>query len=107
MLTMSAPSLDDELFHRQLATLKTHRLFWWLSFRLKDALTAPEGEWVPGWPLRRAYLFFLQNHLSTVRQLRELEPLFRTGETLYAQLSEAWHERADYPAGFLSGARQE
>jgi Ser/Thr protein kinase RdoA (MazF antagonist) len=92
---------DDELFQCHLAVLKTHRLFWWLTFRLKDALTAAEREWVPGWPLRRAYLFYLQNHLSTVQQRPELEPMYRTAEALHARLSAAWNERADYPSGFL------
>jgi len=100
-------ALDDELFSAQLATLKTHRVFWWLSFRLRDALLSGEGEWVPGWPLRRAYLWYLRNHLSSVALLPALQPVFRTAEALHARLSESWNERASAPAGFLSGARTE
>jgi Ser/Thr protein kinase RdoA (MazF antagonist) len=97
-------ALDDALFLRQLTALKTHQLLWWLTFRLDSALDDSAGEWVPDWPLRPAYLFYLHNYLTTVTPGDELRPLYATAEALYARLTAAWIERPHYPVHFLAGS---
>jgi serine/threonine protein kinase len=97
---------DDDRFRHELSTLKTHRLFWSLTFRLDHALASRDSDWVPGWPLRPAYLFYLRNYVVTCRRLDSLEPLLQTAEVLYARLRKQWAENASYPENFMRGARR-
>lgn len=95
---------EDARFRRELLTLKTHRFYWWLTFRLGEALAGRDGHWVPGWRLRPAYLFYLQNYVTTSRRLGEHGPLWRTAQALLSQLRRRWEERAGYPDHFLPAA---
>nr|8AGY_A Chain A, Corramycin phosphotransferase [Corallococcus coralloides] len=92
---------DDARFRRELLTLKTHRFFWWLTFRLDEALAGGDAHWVPGWRLRPAYLFYLQNYVSTARRLGARGPLLKTAQALSSRLRRGWKERAGYPDHFL------
>ncbi|NTX02053.1 phosphotransferase family protein [Myxococcus sp. CA040A] len=92
---------DEARFRQELATLKTHRFYWWLTFRLAEALAGADAHWVPGWRLRPAYLFYLQNFLTTSRSLGVEGPLTRTARALATRLREQWVDRAGYPDHFL------
>ncbi|MCP3059800.1 aminoglycoside phosphotransferase family protein [Myxococcus sp. K38C18041901] len=93
---------DEARFRRELATLKTHRFYWWLTFRLGEALVRDDAHWVPGWRLRSAYLFYLQSYLTSSRGLAGDGPLSRTARRLHLRLRDQWKDRAGYPEGFLS-----